>query len=214
MILPKKHRGFLLESLSDDTNLERCTVHHDNFKNREGSARGTREFFLRLGVAVGMTVSSLEGGGILPPPQPVYAFSLLSADTIVDNTSTSSSSSTLPSLPVGAGSYGSSVGSNPYFSSASAARLLVEPPPSTSIRRGSSDATRRQLIQQGILQDVRLEQCFDRGIDWEQCFWYGKGVDGSGTSAAPMTLPNFNTDTSLAVKKSRIPTTKSNIPTW
>ncbi len=142
-----------------------------------------------LGFFVSITLSS----GIWIPCQ---AFPLLATLHDKDN----------PSIT---GSYGSPVGSNPYFNSASAARLFVDPISSTSTS-SSSPQVRRQMVQQGIRQDERLEQCFDKGTEWESCFWYGAGT--AGNAAAPMTLPNFNTEASMAIK--RLPTTKSNIPTW
>jgi hypothetical protein len=125
-----------------------------------------------------------------------------------------------------AGSFGTPNGSSstPYFNSASAARLLVDPTPSS---RGSPEA-RRQLAKQRALQDSRLEQCRESGIDWEQCFYYGTG--GPGDPAAPLTLPsiydvpssadrknaksnsNFNVGGSAMAKG--VPRTKLKIPTW
>jgi hypothetical protein len=121
-----------------------------------------------------------------------------------------------------AGAFGTPYGSTPYFNSASAARLLIDPIPSS---RGSPEA-RRQIAKQRALQDSRLEQCRESGIDWEQCFYYGTGV--TGDPAAPLTLPsmydlpsdrntpksnnNFNIGGSAMIKG--IPTMKSKIPTW
>jgi hypothetical protein len=110
----------------------------------------------------------------------------------------------------GADSYGTPLGSSPYFNSASAARLLVNPTPTN---RGSPEA-RRQLARQQRLQDARLEQCFEAGIDWEQCFYYGPNRDPKGLDA-PMTFPDFGTyassQRSMATMRSA---SKARVPTW
>jgi hypothetical protein len=112
-----------------------------------------------------------------------------------------------------ASSYGTPPGSSPYFNSASAARLLVNP--STSTNRGSPEA-RRQLARQQALQDARLVQCYEAVVDWEQCFYYG--TNGQPGSAAPMTLPDFGGSASSLSPKGSITTkrlaSKANVPTW
>jgi hypothetical protein len=109
-----------------------------------------------------------------------------------------------------ADSYGTPLGSSPYFNSASAARLLVNPTPTN---RGSPEA-RKQLARQERLQDARLEQCFEAGIDWEQCFYYGTNRDPKGLDA-PMTFPDFDTyassQSSMATMRSA---SKARVPTW
>jgi hypothetical protein len=110
-------------------------------------------------------------------------------------------------------SYGTPPGSSPYFNSASAARLLVNP--STPTIRGSPEA-RRQLARQQALQDARLEQCYEAVVDWEQCFYYG--TNGQPGSAAPMALPDFGESTSSLSPRGSITTkrlaNKANVPTW
>ena len=115
---------------------------------------------------------------------------------------------------IGVSLYGTPSGSSPYFDSASAARLLVNPP--TSVKRGSSEA-RRQLARQQALQDARLQQCYAAVVDWEQCFYYGTN-DQSG-SAAPTTLPNLGSFASSSSSPqgsitTKRPAGKVNVPTW
>lgn len=119
--------------------------------------------------------------------------------------------SVTPPRPVSTGGgYGTPVGSAPYFNSASAARLFVNP---TSTNRGSPEA-RRQLARQRELQDSRLEQCFEAGIDWEQCFYYGTG--STEGSVAPMTLPDFGQFSSPLQKTEmqQQSNSKTKVPTW
>ena len=115
---------------------------------------------------------------------------------------------------IGVSLYGTPSGSSPYFDSASAARLLVNPP--SSVKRGSSEA-RRQLARQQALQDARLQQCYAAVADWEQCFYYGTN-DQSG-SAAPTTLPNLGSFASSSSSPqgsitTKRPAGKANVPTW
>jgi hypothetical protein len=117
----------------------------------------------------------------------------------------------IPSTSI-TGVYGTPVGSGPYFSSASAARLFVNP---SSTSRGSPDA-RRQLSRQMKLQDSRVEQCFEAGIDWEQCFFYGTDSGVTSESVAPMRLPDVGAyaTTSQGYTALKRPTSKTSIPTW
>jgi hypothetical protein len=82
-----------------------------------------------------------------------------------------------------------------FFSRAAAAQQYYQSPSSRSRSTSRSPLTpetdprkakaMKQLIEEQTRQDARLDQCIDRGQDWEQCFMFGDSssstfADGMG----------------------------------
>jgi len=147
---------------------------------------------------------------------------IVSVPTTTAVTTTTTTISVVENMGI-AGSYGTPIGSSPYFSSASAARLLVTPPTPIINSRENREAM-KQIAKQQALQDSRLVQCYEAQLDWEQCFYYGTitSKDGTTTSVAPLTLPDFgsypsSSSSSMETNRNQgfVPFgTKANVPTW
>jgi hypothetical protein len=57
----------------------------------------------------------------------------------------------------------------------------IERPPQTSRRQRQIPAKSQEELKVEELEDLRLDQCEERGSNWEQCFFYGTDTVSVGT---------------------------------